>query len=99
MSKQNINLIQCHDHSWAPWHIMCRHLFDAPPKEKWIKIELAEDDGREVDGDWLCEDCDNRIQEPGDFDKLMNEGLLAAVCMHCCNHLKEKAGFDESDEA
>lgn len=92
------NLIQCADHQFAPWHIMCKHLFLPLPADQWVKIELRDDDGREVDGDWICKDCDARLQTPQDFEKLMQADLLAAVCMHCCNDLKRQAGFPSEEE-
>jgi hypothetical protein len=87
MAKENINLIQCGDHAWAPWHIVCVHLI-RNPKQDWNLIELSDDDGREVEGDYLCDKCCDYVRKKGQkaFEKLQDQ--MRPVCMHCCRNLK-----------
>lgn len=33
-------LIQCGDHKWAPWSIVCRHLIDG--MKEWNRVETDE---------------------------------------------------------
>jgi hypothetical protein len=87
MSDKGVpKLIQCGDHKWAPWAIICCHLMDNPEDHEWCPIEV--NDGREVDNDYVCPECFEahfEQGEPHDIDK------LRAVCIHCLRHLHEKA--------
>ncbi len=87
-NENNINLIQCADDGWAPWSIVCIHLIEGTSKE-WVHIKLREDDLREVDGDWVCPDCYENIENPNIDD-------LRPICMHCVRKLKKKHSIKES---
>ena len=95
MNKNNtdpINLIQCGDHLWAPYSIVCIHLLTGKSRE-WELIPIAEDDGREIDGDWLCPDCMNLLDEISDTGRQYTDhemDNLRPVCIHCCRKLRKK---------
>jgi len=74
-------LIQCGDHSFAPWCCVCVHLLDGSAKQ-WCPVPIG-DEG-EVESDWVCPDCLTRCPdlEPND---------LRAVCMHCLRRLRAGA--------
>lgn len=80
MPKQD--LIKCGNHSYAPWHIVCIHLIEGTSDE-WTLIPLAEDDPREVEGDWLCAEC----AEEHDAG-IRSIDKIKAVCMHCVRKLR-----------
>lgn len=85
-------LIQCDDHGMAPWHLMCRHLVAGLPVTRWCSVPLDPDDRREIDCDWVCDKCtDKVIADSGREPEAIN--LPLCVCIHCCNDLKERAGF------
>ena len=72
-------VIQCGDHNYAPYSFVCRHLIENPLQE-WIPIDIAEDDGREVDNDWVCEECDkNEIWTK--HEEAVE--ALRIICIHC----------------
>ena len=78
-------LIQCGDHSYAPWALICVHLMKGTAKE-WVAIEV--DDGREVDNDYICPDCAGKVSmTPGEWD-IEN---LRAVCIHCLRDIPERS--------
>ena len=37
MTEPNINLIQCGNHNWVPWSIVCVHLINGEPE--WIALD------------------------------------------------------------
>lgn len=74
-------LIQCGDHQWAPWSIVCKHLVSGESAD-WCPV-AAEEDG-EVEHDWLCPSC--LANHPNhDVDD------LKAICIHCVRILRGKA--------
>ena len=87
------NLIECGDHKWAPWAIVCIHLLENPTTTEWIPLENNRD-GREVDFDYICPWCDDKVEELGSWDKMLD--YLRPVCIHCVRHLRKKAGLEES---
>ena len=78
--RKNTNLIQCADHSWCPWHVVCIHILEHKVKDAVLHA-VAPDDGREVDGDYLCLSCHDIVQEAGKFEAVFED--LRPVCMHC----------------
>ena len=90
MEDNNHNLIECSDHLWSPWHVTCEHVIDGLPFDEWVRIDLADDDLREIDADWVCEECADEL-EAKDLTH------LKAVCMHCMREIKLKAGCPESE--
>lgn len=77
--SQNTDLIQCGDHQWAPWSIVCKHLADGECQE-WVPLESS---NPEVDFDWTCPDCIPSDENPPDLDD------LRAVCIHCVRKLRK----------
>jgi len=73
------DLIQCGDHSWAPWSVVCVHLCSGTSRE-WIGIPS---NSPEVDFDWVCPECEPHIEKP-DLEK------LKAVCIHCVRKLRRR---------
>ena len=90
MSKKAPNLIQCADHTWAPWAIICIHLMERPETTEWLPIE--NDDDREVDFDYICRACAERRDRLGSYDKMIE--FLRPVCIHCLRDLRQRAGLD-----
>jgi len=76
----NPNLIQCADHNWSPWHICCIHLMEHKCTQA-VKIPLHSEDLREIDGDYICPECDKEARAKGDFNAIFKS--LRCVCMHC----------------
>lgn len=89
MSEPNINLIQCADHKWSPWSIVCVHLVHGQSRE-WIGLPS---NFPEVDCDWVCPECEAEIEKP-DLKKLM------AICIHCVRKLRKKfdPNYTEDEE-
>ena len=85
-------LIECTDHNFAPWCLICTHLVF---QESKIAVVLPNDHIQEVDYDWLCPECFEIFQEEG-ADPLMD--VMKCVCMHCANHLLENCKKDIPDE-
>ncbi len=85
------DLIQCGDHKWAPWSIVCTHLVDGTSKDA-VALHSS---NPEVDYDWLCREC---YDVRSDFDKLMAEDKLKAVCMHCTRIVINQCDQDLPDE-
>jgi hypothetical protein len=78
-------LIQCADHSWAPYVMTCAHLMEGSPPEKYHRIDLAEDDLREIEADFICTDC---FEKHGcDY-----HDDLRVVCIHCFRHMQQRDG-------
>ena len=74
-------LIQCGDHKWAPWSIVCVHLLEGSSRT-WRRLTNPDP---EVDYDWFCPECLKRVDE--DPDDISN---LHAVCMHCVRRLRRR---------
>jgi len=92
MSEQNINLIQCGDHAWAPWSIVCTHLMDGTSRE-WEELNS---NNPEVDFDWLCPECNKIFQSQMEADRDVSLEHLKAICIHCVRDLRSK--FDSNYE-
>jgi hypothetical protein len=75
-------LIQCSNDGWAPWAIVCTHLMDGESRE-WVPIDLSEDDKREIDSDWLCPECAEKLHEE-------NIDNLRPVCIHCLRKIRKQ---------
>jgi hypothetical protein len=80
--NQSNNLIQCADHKWAPWSVVCVHLINGETDWNPVPNEMPE-----VDYDWLCTDC--RSKHP---DLELDD--LKAICIHCVRELQARAGVD-----
>lgn len=82
-------LIQCGDHSWAPWSIVCVHLMEGTSHE-WIPIPS---DFPEVDFDWACPACN-----PNDPETVFNLDNLRPVCIHCVRRYRRKLDPNFNDD-
>ena len=96
-------LIQCGDHKWAPYVIVCVHLLSGQSRE-WEPLPIGEDDNREIDSDWLCPECGkvhDEIHEEGRSytDEEMNN--LRPICIHCCRKLRKRfdPNYNEADNS
>jgi hypothetical protein len=78
--RNDMPLIQCGDHGYAPAVIVCRHLFDGQSRS-WCPVDSGDP---EVDHDWLCPEC--LEQYP-----LLDVEDLRSDCMHCARRLKSRA--------
>jgi len=74
-------LIQCGDHSWAPWCIVCVHLASGE-SHQWEAIPKV-DEISEAEFDWLCPACKWRFDELGADD-------FKAICIHCVRAMQQK---------
>jgi hypothetical protein len=73
-------LVECADHSFAPFSFLCNHLLDNP-NQNWVSMEVQ--DGREVENDFLCEECAERFEAGEQLEE-----VLAPVCINCVRCLK-----------
>ena len=73
-------IIECSDHSYAPYSFLCRHLIDNP-NQNWVPMDV--DDGREVEHDWVCPECVERFDAGDDLIE-----VLTPVCINCVRRLK-----------
>ena len=71
-------VVECGGHGWQPYAIVCTHLLEDNSTE-WHRVELAEDDCREVDCDWLCPTCLAKYET--DDVSIVDE--LLPMCMDC----------------
>ena len=80
-SDDTPKLIQCGDHGYAPWGVVCVHLIKGTSKE-WCRL-----DNPDGNTDWVCPSC---------LANLTDENIenLHAICMHCIRKIQAKAGFD-----
>lgn len=76
-------VIECADHTLAPYSFLCRHLIDTP-KQQWVSMDVQ--DGREVENDYLCAECAD-LFEAG--DELAE--VLIPICIHCTRQLKSQS--------
>ena len=74
------DLIQCADHQWAPWSVVCIHLCQGTSRQ-W---EGLDSNNPEVDHDWLCPAC--MKEHMADQDNLDH---LRPVCIHCVRKLRK----------
>jgi hypothetical protein len=78
MSHDTPKLIQCGDHSFAPWAITCVHICDNTAADV---VRVPQPEGSEVEADWLCTECFER--HFGEGEKKGDITDLRAVCIHC----------------
>jgi hypothetical protein len=78
--EENIRLIQCGDHSFAPWSIMCVHVMEHTA-EKAVAVD-KDDPLDENEYDWICPDCYKECFLRDEDDEVPLDNLRA-VCMHC----------------
>lgn len=81
-------LIDCGDHGRAPYSFCCIHLCTVPA-QPWLALALADDDAREVEADWLCENCFDVLQAIEDLGLDPWEYLLPLLTTICVNCLPE----------
>ena len=72
------NLIECSDHKWAPWCVVCTHIFEGTAKE-YFRLPAS----GELQDDWLCPLCFKKGTQS------LEECDLHAVCIHCARKLME----------
>ena len=80
-------LIQCGDHSWAPWSVICVHLMEGDSKE-WMAMPSVHP---EVDHDFICPACHEQGGEVG-WEAMMDK--LKAVCIHCVRKLQAEPNIN-----
>jgi len=78
------NLIQCRDHYWSPWAIVCIHIIKQTATEV---VPIPEDEG-EVENHWVCAECAEK-------DHSENISNLRPVCIHCLRKIMEPYGVLE----
>jgi hypothetical protein len=71
-------LIQCGDHSFAPWAITCVHICNGTATDV---VPLPNQTGGEVESDWICPEC--FAKHFGDGPAKGDITDLRAVCIHC----------------
>ena len=91
MNEDN-KLVQCGDHGYAPWGIVCIHIVEGTAKEI---VPIPRDKESEVENDWLCLECAERHFGPnaqaGDIDD------LRCVCIHCLRELVQPYLRDDEE--
>ena len=83
-------LIECQDHKFAPWAIVCVHLMDGTSRE-WVALP-NEHGSAEVEYDWLCPECDLEQQAIFEEQRPHTEeemNHLKCVCIHCIRTLRK----------
>lgn len=75
-------IIECGDHSFAPFSFLCNHLCDSPD-QTWVAMKV--EDGREVENDWLCEECAERFEAGDELEE-----VLVPVCIGCVRRLRNE---------
>lgn len=73
-------VVECHGGGLAPYSFICRHLIDTP-SVGWVAMDVQ--DGREVENDWLCEDCADKFAAGDDLGE-----TLVPVCIDCVRQLR-----------
>lgn len=82
---KNHNLIQCGDHMWAPWSLVCSHLLDGSSRV-WLPLDNPLP---EVDYDWMCPECLSRHDEEASADDY-DITDLRAICIHCVREVRKR---------
>lgn len=77
--KNYTKLIQCGDHSYAPWGVVCTHIIEGSASEI---VQMNPDEGS---NDWLCTEC----------AKEMNIENMECVCIHCIRKFTNKYKGDK----
>lgn len=72
-------LIECGDHKYAPWCLVCIHILNGMTQE-CVRVPTTEDGQQD---DWLCPDCFQRGPDGLGFDD------VHCVCIHCARKLVE----------
>lgn len=73
-------VIECGNNSFAPYSFVCQHLIDVPTVN-WNPIEVS--DGREVEYDWLCDECLDKHEIGNDLAE-----VIVPICTYCVRNLK-----------
>lgn len=74
-------VIQCGDHRYAPYSLVCIHLRDGQSND-WCPVEVT--DSREVESDWVCESCRDLHRQNIDITN-----HLQIVCINCLREMWE----------
>ena len=83
-------LIECRDHKFAPWSIVCRHLVTGRSRE-WIRVEGSGEPDDLTDEDWVCPECfEKHFGQPHDEPSEDDLKDLQAICMHCVRKLRKR---------
>lgn len=77
-------LIQCANHSMAPYAFVCVHLIYGEAVE-WVPDLSAH---AEIDYDWFCPACFKQWQ-----DATLTYDKIRPVCMHCIRKNQAKPGM------
>jgi hypothetical protein len=83
----NTQLIQCGDHKWAPWSLVCVHLVNRESHE-WCPVPNPDP---EVDHDWLCPQCFEKYPD-------VDVEVVRCICIHCVRELRAGASDGEVSE-
>lgn len=89
------DLIQCGDHSWAPWSIVCTHVLNRTAAKVYALPKLPPG---ESEFDYVCMSCAEEVEQDGDAINIDN---LRPVCMHCVTRVLapyEKLGLVDRPE-
>lgn len=76
-APEDCSLIQCEDHEWRPWYIVCVHVLEGKPPSHIIAPY-----GEDV-GECICLDCHNSKADVSKLrpvcDKCLEEKLLPSI--------------------
>ena len=76
-------VIECSDHSFAPYSFLCNHLIDNP-KQFWVSMDVQ--DGREVENDYLCSECADSFEHGDELAE-----VLIPICINCTRQLRSQS--------
>lgn len=77
-------LIECGDHSFAPWGLTCVHISEGTATDV-VPIPRPPEINSEVEFDWLCPEC---ARKHFGFGADSGDDLdLKVVCIHCLRRL------------
>lgn len=72
-------LIECGDHKYAPWCVVCIHLINGTAQE-CVRVPMSQvGDGQQ--DDWLCPRCVEKGPDGIQLDE------IRCVCIHCAREL------------
>ena len=75
-------VIECADHSFAPFSFLCNHLLENS-NQNWVAMKV--EDGREVENDWLCEECAQRFETGDELAE-----VLVPICIGCVRKMRNE---------
>ncbi len=84
-------LISCPKHGdKVPWAVICYHLLKGRPADQWRPLTV--EDYREVESDWVCENCYNKY-----CGTERQTDLLVVICMFCLRELQREVSGMRDD--